>query len=155
MLSKNSETLNAQVQERPLAKMQEELKQSISAEDSSTIEPIAAPQNSDEEEAQPEEEKTSDSDAPIKESLKQGKMPQKALLKNDDIELFRLDHVRFSLLPKACILKVVQILGEIHHKFYEAYDARPAQSSKQPSKAKTKPEKPLYDVTVSKLFMLL
>ncbi|KAF9074970.1 hypothetical protein BDP27DRAFT_1381023 [Rhodocollybia butyracea] len=131
MLSKNSETLNAQVQERPLAKMQEELKQSISAEDSSTIEPIAAPQNSDEEEAQPEEEKTSDSDAPIKESLKQGKMPQKALLKNDDIELFRLDH----------------ILGEIHHKFYEAYDARPAQSSKQPSKAKTKPEKPLYDVT--------
>jgi hypothetical protein len=80
--------------------MQEELKQSISEEDSSTDESIAAPENSDEEEAQPEEEKiSSDSDAPVKESLKTGKMPQKALLKNDDIELFRLDHVRFSLLP--------------------------------------------------------
>lgn len=92
MLSKNSETLNAQVKERPLAKMQEELKQSTTEESS----PEAAPTTSkQEDESQEEKKEGSEADAP-KKPAKIQKTPRKALLKNDDTELTRIDQVRLN-----------------------------------------------------------
>ncbi|KAJ3845307.1 hypothetical protein F5878DRAFT_689607 [Lentinula raphanica] len=151
MLSKNSETLNAQVQERPLAKMQEELKHStVAVENSPSQTEVASPEKPEQQEQQPENSKDEakeqgDTEIKLEEKRDQPRVeskeppkpekqpPRKALLENNDHELIRVN----------------EILSEIHYKFYNAYDARTKQSQ-DPQRRKSnasKSNKPSYDVT--------
>ncbi|KAJ3869306.1 hypothetical protein EV359DRAFT_70029 [Lentinula novae-zelandiae] len=155
MLSKNSETLNAQVQERPLAKMQEELKQFTAADGSlSKTETISSDKpgveekqpkevengNENEQDSKTDQKKKSEDkmdshDTDSKQLTKPEKAPpRKALLENNDTELIRVN----------------EILSEIHYKFYNAYDAHSKKPGEPPQKRKSgssKSNKPLYDVT--------
>ncbi|KAF5392414.1 hypothetical protein D9757_002308 [Collybiopsis confluens] len=127
MLSKNSETLNVQVNERPLAKKQEELKQSANAKDPSQSEVTPAPQVSSKEEKEPDEK--TPGIKPISTDAQVNKTPRKALLKDDDTELFRVN----------------EILSEIHRRFYQAYDEH-LKKSKLPHQTQ-KRKKQFHDVT--------
>lgn len=175
MLSKNSETLNAQVQERPLAKMQEELKQFTAADGSlSKTETISSDKpgveekqpkevengNENEQDCKTDQKKKSEDkmdshDTDSKQLTKPEKAPpRKALLENNDTELIRVNEVQFQtsffqLYPNRDDL--CQILSEIHYKFYNAYDAHSKKPGEPPQKRKSgssKSNKPLYDVTV-------
>ena len=79
MLTQNSLALEAQVEERPLAKKQEEL-QTVSNESGRTTD-LNAPSDA------PSSEKVQERDA----------SPRKALLKNDDTELNRVGNVSRSI----------------------------------------------------------
>ena len=72
MLTRNNAALDAQLEERPLAKKQEELQEHDDAQQTSTSACVKEP------------------------SPKPGKLPKKALLKNDDHELERIGKVRYS-----------------------------------------------------------
>ncbi|TFK88665.1 hypothetical protein K466DRAFT_520487 [Polyporus arcularius HHB13444] len=122
MLNQNTLALEAQFEERPLAKKQEELQHETAdeaAKDGEEPSPeTAAPQNGDAAHA-PEHRK----EKPVR----------KALLKNDDSELVR----------------VKKILDLVHERFYAAFDARkPEDEQKTPKKKHGKhPEAPVeYDV---------
>lgn len=72
MFTRNNAALDAQLEERPLAKKQEELQEHDDAQQASTSACVKEP------------------------SPKPGKLPKKALLKNDDHELERIGKVRYS-----------------------------------------------------------
>ncbi|KAJ4485687.1 hypothetical protein J3R30DRAFT_3441203 [Lentinula aciculospora] len=147
MLSKNSETLNAQVQERPLAKMQEELKQSTvdegkpsQTEATFSDKPEEGEETGDNSEHKEDKEKKPEEqmnkpDPNSKQPPKPENSPRrKALLENNDNELTRIN----------------EILSEIHYKFYNAYDARskkPENPTQKHKSGSSKSNKPLYDVT--------
>ncbi|KAJ3750888.1 hypothetical protein DFH05DRAFT_1519055 [Lentinula detonsa] len=148
MLSRNSETLNAQVQERPLAKMQEELKQfpvaegrplqSLSERPETEEERVGTTGTEKEKKDADKEMKTEgELDKPNAESKQLSKPEQpsrRALLENNDLELRRVN----------------EILSEIHYKFFNAYDARskkPEEPSQKRKSGSSKSNKPLYDVT--------
>lgn len=149
MLSKNSETLNAQVNERPLAKMQEELKQSATEENLSEVDPPTTSEDSKQEDETEEKEEEEGSEAEIpKKPVKIQKTPRKALLKNDDTELTRIDQVRSKRFPiQLSSDHMLQLLNEIHKKFFAAYDERSAQPPRR--KSVSSKDRPMYDVTVS------
>ncbi|KIK70552.1 hypothetical protein GYMLUDRAFT_253918 [Collybiopsis luxurians FD-317 M1] len=130
MLSKNSETLNVQVNERPLAKKQEELKQSASEETSELKLTVPKDSTKEEEELVQSEKREGIDSETSKKPAKPEKTPRKALLKDDDIELIRVN----------------EILSEIHKRFYQAYDEH-MKKIKQPQYQNRKPDKPSYDVT--------
>ncbi|KZT08553.1 uncharacterized protein LAESUDRAFT_735745 [Laetiporus sulphureus 93-53] len=112
ILMQNTIALEAQVEERPLAKKQEELQEASAAA-------------SDETEETGETTTAAAAGGPVTVTAgqhKKEKAPRKALLKNDDRELER----------------VQKILEEVHQRFYDEYDARPPDHRKG---AKIKPKK--------------
>ncbi|GJE86193.1 RNA polymerase II subunit A C-terminal domain phosphatase [Phanerochaete sordida] len=135
ILARNADALDAQMEERPLAKKQEELQEE---------------EDQEEEEA---EKKESESPEPTTNGDTKGDTPKpangvevekpstphkhhhrKALLKNSDTEL----------------LRVQRILEEVHRQYYTAYDDRPKEEKekhikRKPSKHHVEPPSP-YDV---------
>ena len=80
MLTRNNAALDAQLEERPLAKKQEELQENDDTQQASTSASVKEPW------------------------LKPGNLPKKTLLKNDDHELDRLGRVGYlydMLLPRS------------------------------------------------------
>ncbi|KAH7930493.1 hypothetical protein BV22DRAFT_1028215 [Leucogyrophana mollusca] len=122
MLTQNSLALEAQVEERPLAKKQEELQVAsdvhLDTENSGGTEGQSSP--------------SSGTHATSAESSVTEKGPRKALLKNDDTELQR----------------VSQLLEEVHRRFFSAYESRPQEDrhKKRRLSSGTKPRLH-YDVT--------
>lgn len=94
MLTQNSMALEAQVEERPLAKKQEAL---LESDGTGSTTPPGDPS--------PKHPK---SDMKAAESPKVEKVQRKALLKNDDVELQRVGY----------------LLGEVHRRFFSSYDNR-------------------------------
>ncbi|KAI0274968.1 hypothetical protein BC834DRAFT_23573 [Gloeopeniophorella convolvens] len=123
MLTRNSLALEAQVEERPLAKLQEELQEAAdgqSATEESTSESASLPQGSE-------------SSQKPRETIGE-KHHRKALLRNDDTELER----------------VKRLLDAVHRRFFEAYDSRPPEKGKKPkalNKARPSPHV-LYDARI-------
>ncbi len=109
MMTQNSIALEAQVEERPLAKMQEKL-------------------------ADTEEEETKDdtNSEPRADSEQQQQHPhhhhKKALLKSQDSELDRVGKVGPSLLFWLYTY-AVQILVDVHRRYFQAYDSAPPPAS--------------------------
>ncbi|KAI8990580.1 hypothetical protein BD414DRAFT_484090 [Trametes punicea] len=97
ILSRNTEALEAQVEERPLAKKQEELQETAASEAASANQPAesAAPAATN-----------GNGEAGAEQKPKRERPVRKALLKNDDAELAR----------------VKKILELVHERFYEAWD---------------------------------
>ncbi|KAL0068527.1 CTD phosphatase Fcp1 [Marasmius tenuissimus] len=123
MITQNSLALEAQVEERPLAKRQEQLQDIPKPNEDSSVETStatspetaeAAPQDENAEQGKNEAQST----APVK----MEKTPRKALLKNDDKELDRVNN----------------LLNEIHRQFFDEYDSR--KNSKHPKPHKSKKE---------------
>ncbi|KAI0931282.1 hypothetical protein AcW1_001269 [Taiwanofungus camphoratus] len=119
ILKQNTMVLEAQVEERPLAKKQEAL-QEASAEGS---------QPSDAQAADPG---LNGSTGVSQEQVKKEKVARKALLKNDDVELNR----------------VRKILEEVHKRFYDEYDARPPDKKGTTHRTSKRSESVRYDVRV-------
>lgn len=121
MLTRNNAALDAQLEERPLAKKQEELQEHDDTQQASTSACVKEPW------------------------LKPGNLPKKTLLKNDDHELERLGKVGYSygmLIVSELIL--VQLLDEVHSRFFSAHAARLLEKTRR----KTGPVPKTYDVTV-------
>jgi RNA polymerase II subunit A C-terminal domain phosphatase len=119
MLTRNNAALDAQLEERPLAKKQEELQDHDNASTSACVkEP----------------------------SPKPGNLPKKPLLKNDDHELERLGKVGYShgILSYCFRAKLVQLLDEVHSRFFSAHAARLPENTRR----KTALSPKTYDVTV-------
>ena len=116
MITQNSLALEAQVEQRPLARKQEELQESASDEPAPE-QPSAPAAARTEKEAPPKE-----------------KHARKALLRNDDVELQRVAKVRLA----AHVYRLgrdreprrpnSQLLDEVHKRFFDAYDRRPPDS---------------------------
>jgi RNA polymerase II subunit A C-terminal domain phosphatase len=153
MLTRNSIALEAQVEERPLAKKQEELdEQEQKEEDQDQICDAIKPDGKGSEVV---EVKTDTQSTPHKH-------PVKALLRNDDYELLRVKSVRYfrplNSFVLTCCLEF-QLLDQVHREFYDAYDV--SQTLKRPSSPVTKKGKrrptivdedaPPYDVKVKHL----
>ena len=114
ILHRNHEALDAQVEERPLAKMQEALQEA----ESTSAPAVVADTNGSEESSgsgetatnpipvngEPSAEPTTPSSEVAAPSVpggaKKEKVVRKALLKNDDYELNRVQAVRLSLFPR-------------------------------------------------------
>ncbi|KAH9913331.1 uncharacterized protein BXZ73DRAFT_92977 [Epithele typhae] len=127
MISRNTLALEAQVEERPLAKKQEELQEEEEKQERQETPPADA-ENGDKP-ADPEPSQNG-STTPTPEPKKE-KPVRKALLKNDDIELAR----------------VQRILEFVHDQFYVAFEARkPDESHRSPKKKKRQPDSVDYDV---------
>ncbi|EPQ60326.1 hypothetical protein GLOTRDRAFT_118635 [Gloeophyllum trabeum ATCC 11539] len=118
LITQNSLALEAQLEDRPLAKKQEELQ---STEDENATEGEPRSRESTTPEAAPEEE-------PDNAVAKQPKAARKALLRNDDYELQR----------------VQQLLEEVHQLFYDIYDASRKEEGSRTGRKPTDP--PPYDV---------
>ncbi|KAI0639989.1 hypothetical protein C8Q77DRAFT_1083965 [Trametes polyzona] len=125
ILTRNTEALEAQVEERPLAKKQEELQEEASAAageaatsaapaPGSTTEAAAAPTTTNGDSPQ---QTGSGSEQP---QPKKERPVRKALLKNDDTELAR----------------VKQILELVHERFYTAWEKHKAEDEGKPPKRK-------------------
>ncbi|KAJ6623178.1 hypothetical protein B0H10DRAFT_2011552 [Mycena sp. CBHHK59/15] len=124
MLTQNSIALEAQVEERPLAKKQEELQV---ASDEASAAPGAAGSAGESEAAASETEKPG-SKTPAPE-----KPHRKALLKNDDNELQRLG----------------KLLDEVHRRFFTVYESPPSHDKPSSSRRRERDKpKPAYDVTL-------
>ncbi|KAL0575242.1 CTD phosphatase Fcp1 [Marasmius crinis-equi] len=130
MITQNSLALEAQVEERPLAKRQEELQDVPAPVENKAPEASTASVGSAE--APPQDENAEQGkNAPSTNALvKVEKTPRKALLKNDDRELDR----------------VKSLLDEIHRQFFVEYDSRATKDSKH-HKSKTSRKEVTYDVT--------
>lgn len=141
LLTRNHEVLDQQLEERPLAKRQEELQ--VEAASSSTPSPAVN--------GHPPTVREGAATPPAKPT------PRKALLKNDDIELTRVQNVRrCSLwLPYTHTYDIWQLLDEVHRRFFVAYGARGKHPNPQKDKAaKRRSKSAEYDVRVSNLLIL-
>ncbi|KAF9011114.1 hypothetical protein BDQ17DRAFT_1420544 [Cyathus striatus] len=118
MLTRNNAALDAQVEQRPLAKKQEELLEASEGE-SSERQPTPA--------ADPMDQGSGGKEETPSPSPRPEKPHRKALLKNDDHELDR----------------VGKLLNEVHTRFFGAYDARAPENSRR----KMGPGSRAYDVT--------
>ncbi|KAK7058573.1 CTD phosphatase Fcp1 [Paramarasmius palmivorus] len=131
MITQNSLALEAQVEERPLAKRQEAL------QDDTPKEPPPKPPH---DQASTDTSSTAKSDDGNKEQAdtntqaKPEKIPRKALLKNDDAELDR----------------VYKLLNIIHERFFTEYDARndTSKASNSQRRKSISSNGPSYDVKV-------
>ncbi|KAJ7762404.1 hypothetical protein DFH07DRAFT_410117 [Mycena maculata] len=125
MLTQNTIALEAQVEERPLAKKQEELQV---ASDGTP----GAGESPGESEAAASEDKAANSKSPTPEKPHR----KAALLKNDDNELQRLG----------------KLLDEVHRRFFTAYEARrlkdTAKAGSSSRRRNSIKPKPAYDVTL-------
>lgn len=123
MMARNSLALEAQVEERPLAKLQEELQEVANGQHES--EGLAA-------ESAESASGKSVSTSTTPESSGE-RHHRKALLKNDDIELRR----------------VKRLLDAVHQQFYEAYNERLPEKGKTKFSSKSKPSASvLYDTRI-------
>lgn len=137
IITRNHMALDQQVEERPLARKQEELQVESSAE--------AGPSSNDS--APDVKEDDSPSAAPKHAA-------RKALLKNDDIEFVRVQNVRsdvFETLASTLTVYELQLLDEIHRRFFVAYDVKPSDPPHLKRKPGKRPPKgpAEYDVRVS------
>ncbi|KAI0073946.1 hypothetical protein K474DRAFT_1666016 [Panus rudis PR-1116 ss-1] len=127
ILTRNHMALDAQVEERPLAKKQEELQEASQVD--STITDKAEASSSAE-----GEKSTSNGNGEASTSARpKEKVVRKALLRNDDIELVR----------------VRNLLDEVHRRFYNAFDAKDLDQEQNKSSQKRKRKDPSqvpYDV---------
>ena len=131
MLTQNSLALEAQLEERPLAKKQEELQgMDISAEGTSGEGQHSLPSGTPQipsTVAIPAQDNNQN-------SSKTDRVASKALLMNDDAELERIGEVRplfhqnftFSLTRSP-----LQLLEEVHKRFFSAYDNRLVEKPKR------------------------
>ncbi|KAI0304581.1 hypothetical protein BC826DRAFT_1836 [Russula brevipes] len=121
MIARNSQALEAQVEERPLAKLQEELQEAANGELASETPASDSVSGRTENTSKPSE--TSGE-----------RHNRKALLKNDDVELQR----------------VKRLLDVVHQRFFEAYDSRPSDKGDQTKfSSKAQPSSSiLYDVRI-------
>ena len=98
MLSQNTLALEAQVEERPLAKKQEELQETAKEEAAEKAEHDASESPSAE---------NGGASTPLEQHEKREKPVQKALLKNDDSELDRIQQVRLGTgFPQTIVIDV-------------------------------------------------
>ncbi|KAH8119974.1 hypothetical protein DFH11DRAFT_1500359 [Phellopilus nigrolimitatus] len=119
MITQNTLALEAQVEERPLAKMQEQLESDDEADNSGNN---TSPE--------PKNDGLQNEVAIVQGDLAKAKHHRKALLKNDDAELVR----------------VGQLLDEVHRRFFAAYDNRlPENNTGKRRKSVAQREVP-YDV---------
>ena len=137
MLQQNSLALEAQLEERPLAKKQEALSEGEPPRERHHHDHHAnkhEPVHDDSVKAQDR------STTP-----KPEKHLRKALLKNDDFELQRIAKVRTETFHIQCSMTDVsfKLLDEVHDRFFSAYDTVGKQ------KPVYRVDKPPYDVTVS------
>ncbi|KAI0334357.1 hypothetical protein GY45DRAFT_1351503 [Cubamyces sp. BRFM 1775] len=109
ILSRNTQALEAQVEERPLAKKQEELQETVNGE--------AAPSDQPATDVAPA---TNGSDASAEQKPKRERHVRKALLKNDDTELER----------------VKKILELVHERFYSSWEKRKPEDEPKTGKRK-------------------
>ncbi|KAH8099249.1 hypothetical protein BXZ70DRAFT_942864 [Cristinia sonorae] len=113
ILTRNHEVLDQQVEERPLAKKQEELQVELA--------PTPGSSNG----------RTAKGSGPVVPTVKS--TPRKALLKNDDIELTRVQN----------------LLNEVHRRFFAFYDSRKGDSTlAKPKTPVRRPKTVDYDVRV-------
>ena len=154
MLTRNSIALEAQVEERPLAKKQEELEEQEQKEEAQSQSGGDAGK-SDGEGAESTDVKSEVTPQPILH-----KHTAKALLRNDDHELLRVNNVRCfdsrSSFSRTHGPFEPQLLDQVHQTFYDAYEL--SQVLKRPSSPATKKgrrrpsivdeDAPLYDVKV-------
>ncbi|KAF9270753.1 hypothetical protein L218DRAFT_976431 [Marasmius fiardii PR-910] len=133
MMTENSLALEAQVEERPLAKRQEELQEAPAAEHKA---PSQTPTPTSDVETPPSNETNENTDegksevafAPVP---RPERTPRKALLKNDDRELDRVNN----------------LLDDIHRRFFSEYDNRSSTKDPKTKKTKTSKKEVAYDVT--------
>ncbi|KAI9512484.1 hypothetical protein F5148DRAFT_1279614 [Russula earlei] len=120
MIARNSLALEAQVEERPLAKLQEELQEAANGQ-------LASDTSMSDTASGQSENSSKTSDAPGE------KHHRKALLKNDDTELQR----------------VKRLLDAIHEQFFEAYDNRAPDKERTKFVNKAQPSSSvLYDIRI-------
>jgi RNA polymerase II subunit A-like phosphatase len=142
MMARNSLALEAQVEERPLAKLQEELQEVANGQHES--EGLAA-------ESAESASGKSVSTSTTPESSGE-RHHRKALLKNDDIELRRVKRVSRVFSSMRIYLKCFQLLDAVHQQFYEAYNERLPEKGKTKFSSKSKPSASvLYDTRVGTL----
>uniref|UniRef100_A0A0W0FMF3 protein-serine/threonine phosphatase n=1 Tax=Moniliophthora roreri TaxID=221103 RepID=A0A0W0FMF3_MONRR len=128
MITRNSLALEAQVEERPLAKRQEALQDpSKGSQPKPNDQAVADPSSTTSSGAEGNKEQVESAA-----EAKPEKIPRKALLKNDDTELDRIN----------------KLLNEIHERFFTEYDAR-AENAKAPSSRRRRSVSSItpYDVT--------
>jgi RNA polymerase II subunit A C-terminal domain phosphatase len=94
ILALNADALEAQLEERPLAKQQELLQEAEEANETSESDKISSTPGSSENDGSLELQEVPKSTTP-----KPEKHARKALLKNDDTELVRVQRVSYSLAP--------------------------------------------------------
>ncbi|KAI9444894.1 hypothetical protein H4582DRAFT_2108679 [Lactarius indigo] len=120
MMARNSLALEAQVEERPLAKLQEELQEVANGQHESEGPAAEGASGKSESTSRPPESPGE-------------RHHRKALLKNDDTELQR----------------VKRLLDTVHQQFYEAYDDRLPKAGKAKSTSRAKPSASVpYDTRV-------
>ena len=137
MLKQNNLALEAQLEERPLAKKQEALQEGDAAahehaRHNAENKPVTGVQSTHQETTHKHEKR-------------------KALLKNDDYELERVAKVRsyFSKVLRRLKLAPCQLLDQVHERFFSAYDGRPLEGARRKSLANR--EAIPYDVKVGTL----
>ncbi|KAH9897828.1 hypothetical protein C8Q73DRAFT_788059 [Cubamyces lactineus] len=109
ILSRNTQALEAQVEERPLAKKQEELQETANGDSTSADQPATGVAPA-----------TNGSDPSAEQKPKRERHVRKALLKNDDTELER----------------VKKILELVHERFYSAWEKRKPEDEPKTNKRK-------------------
>lgn len=138
MVAANSSLLEAQLEERPLAKQQEALLDADASAESSTSDGNTQAGSA----IDKAQDKPGQGDKPT----------PKALLKNDDVELQRVSNVGLLFLLFICqALKrsFEQILETVHSRFFNAYNSSSKKPTSKSSVNKPKLRDPkLYDVTV-------
>ena len=139
MMARNSLALEAQVEERPLAKLQEELQEVANGQPES--------------EGQAAESASGKSVSTTRPPESSGERHhRKALLKNDDTELRRVKQVSLVFSLMRIYLKCFQLLDAVHQQFYESYDERLPEKGKTKFSSRTKPSASvLYDTRVGTL----
>ena len=175
MIVRNALALEAQVEERPLAKKQEELAEEEDKEAEMAMAAKAKEKgegdNVSEEgnEAGPPDGGGGESAEGATTEVKSngaaatgdhtqsdiagkhhGHHHKKALLHNDDTELTRVGKVRkfYSVVDNSdCSSGFLKLLDEVHRQFYDAYDSRPVLIPKASNRGSLKPSRP-YDTTV-------
>ncbi|KAG5642167.1 hypothetical protein DXG03_003528 [Asterophora parasitica] len=139
MVTRNNLALEAQLEERPLAKKQEALSE---GEAPHVHHHHHHHHTKDEEKSEAEAE----AEIEVKEEGRSTtpKPERKALLKNDDFELIRISKVGivFVIKAKNTERKLYQLLNEVHDRFFNSYDSYTSRKV-----AGKRREKPPYDVT--------
>jgi RNA polymerase II subunit A-like phosphatase len=135
MLKQNNLALEAQLEERPLAKKQEALQEGDAAAHEHT-------------QHNAENKLVAGDQAKQQESSPHKHEKRTALLKNDDYELERVAKVSsyFTKVLHCLTVALRQLLDEVHGRFFTAYDARPLAGARRKSLAKR--EATQYDVKV-------
>ena len=106
MIARNADALEAQLEERPLAKQQEKLQEAEDATESEEAEKSSSSNGGSENGDTPESQVASRSTTP-----KHERHARKALLKNDDIELARVKDVSIAIRFQQQLLMTISASG--------------------------------------------